>query len=73
MEYKFTMTGTHNTVNKVFHVVALEAYYSLSAVKLDKELIGKHSSVKHPAGMVQNYFFFLFHFYENELQLPSRM
>ena len=37
------MTGTHNTVNKVFHVVALEAYYSLSAVKLEKELIGKYS------------------------------
>jgi len=33
------IVGTHNTVNKVFHVVALEAYYSLSAVKLDKELI----------------------------------
>jgi len=33
------IVGTHNTVNKVFHVVALEAYYSPNAVKLDKELI----------------------------------
>lgn len=34
------IVGTHNTVNKVFHVVALEAYYSPTIVRLEKELIG---------------------------------
>jgi hypothetical protein len=37
----FFVVGTHNTVNKVFHVVALEAYYTSSIVRLEKELIGK--------------------------------
>ncbi len=30
------IVGTHNTVNKVFHVVALEAYYTKKSFKLDK-------------------------------------
>nr|CAH0111776.1 unnamed protein product [Daphnia galeata] len=33
------IVGTHNTVNKVFHVVSLEAYYSPIVVRLEKELI----------------------------------
>ncbi|KZS21506.1 BTB/POZ domain-containing protein [Daphnia magna] len=33
------IVGTHNTVNKVFHVVSLEAYYSPVVVRLEKELI----------------------------------
>ncbi|XP_046452754.1 BTB/POZ domain-containing protein 9-like isoform X2 [Daphnia pulex] len=33
------IVGTHNTVNKVFHVVSLEAYYSPTIVRLEKELI----------------------------------
>jgi BTB/POZ domain-containing protein 9 len=37
--FRFT-SGTHNTVNKVFHCVALEAYYSPTIVRLEKELIG---------------------------------
>ena len=38
--HSYCFAGTHNTVNKVFHVVALEAYYSPTIVRLEKELIG---------------------------------
>jgi BTB/POZ domain-containing protein 9 len=38
-------SGTHNTVNKVFHCVALEAYYSPTIVRLEKELIGTKKTV----------------------------
>ena len=39
--FKIITLGTHNTVNKVFHVVALEAYFSPIIVHLEKELIGQ--------------------------------
>jgi BTB/POZ domain-containing protein 9 len=42
----FHSTGTHNTVNKVFHVVSLEAYYSPIVVRLEKELIGITTSFR---------------------------
>lgn len=34
------IVGTNNTVNRVFHVVAFEAYYSKQEVELHKGLIG---------------------------------
>lgn len=49
------VVGTHNTVNKVFHVVALEAYYTSSIVRLEKELIGKKKFI--------NYFSLCYRFY----------
>lgn len=39
------IVGTNNTVNRVFHVVAFEAYYSKQEVKLHKGLIGKISFI----------------------------
>lgn len=35
------MVGTHNTVNRVFHVVALEALYTLAPFTLKDGLIGR--------------------------------
>jgi len=35
------IVGTHNTVNRVFHLVALEALYTLSTFKLQGGLIGE--------------------------------
>ena len=35
------IVGTNNTVNRVFHVVAFEAYYSKQEVELHKGLISK--------------------------------
>ena len=34
------VVGTHNTVNRVFHVVALEALYTLAPFTLKDGLIG---------------------------------
>lgn len=36
------IVGTNNTVNRVFHVVAFEAYYSKQDIELHKGLAGKH-------------------------------
>lgn len=33
--------GTHNTVNRVFHLVSLEAMYTTSPFAIDKGLVGK--------------------------------
>lgn len=39
------VVGTHNTVNKVFHVVTLEALYTMSVYQLDMGLIVPSSNV----------------------------
>ncbi len=39
------IVGTHNTVNKVFHVVTLEALYTMTVYQLDMGLIVPTSNV----------------------------
>jgi hypothetical protein len=39
------VVGTHNTVNKVFHVVTLEALYTMTRYQLDMGLIVPTSNV----------------------------
>ncbi len=40
------VVGTHNTVNKVFHVVAFEAYYTRTPFQLDKTGVIGETPVK---------------------------
>lgn len=36
------IVGTHNTVNKIFHIVAFECMFTNKAFTLEKGLIGKY-------------------------------
>ncbi|CAG0920228.1 unnamed protein product [Notodromas monacha] len=47
------LVGTHNTNNKVFHVVALEAYYSTKVVKMqDGYIVPEHNVASSQLGAV---------------------
>ena len=40
------IVGTHNTVNKVFHVVSMEAYFTRNVAKLDSMgIVGKSNYI----------------------------
>jgi BTB/POZ domain-containing protein 9 len=36
------IVGTYNTLNKVFHVVSLEAYYTKKTFQVHKGILSKH-------------------------------
>lgn len=47
MRFLFTLryiriVGTHNTVNKIFHIVAFECMFTNKTFTLEKGLIGKY-------------------------------
>ena len=40
------IVGTHNTVNRVFHLVSFECLYTTQPFKLDSGILGKNLYVK---------------------------